>query len=592
MCRISGIINQSISTVELKAMVKEMCTIMRHGGPDDEGIFTDEIAGLVLGHRRLSLIDLSTSGHQPMEYADGKYQISFNGEIYNYKELKSQLQREGYWFKTNSDTEVILAAFASIGTAAFEKLSGIFAFALYDRVNEKIYLVRDSSGVKPLYYAATKEGLAFASEIKAFKPVSYLQEENELWRVYMMAYGFLPEPITTLKEVQPVPKGSYVCYDLKTRSCQTKAFHQYHFAEELSNREEVICSIQKTLRQSVKKNLIADARVGVFLSGGIDSGIIALLANRLAGELNTVSIYFDNEQFSEKKYQDLLLEKMGCAQNQFLLKESEFHENLPDVLDAMDLPSSDGINTWFISRYARQIGLKAVLSGIGADEFYGGYPSFDRIKKVLFLQKLPRQLLESGKYTGLRKLRRTGYLSLGGTVGKYLCLRGQFIPSEIAETLNMDEKQVWGILQEYPHYSQLNALSAPNQASWMETNIYMQNQLLRDADIMGMAHGVEIRVPFLDKEFVEMTSRIRSSLKFAEGKHKQLLIDSFKDLLPEPVWNRPKMGFTFPFTEWFSKNNLVRELVDESNHELFIAGKMHWSQLLTLALLKNNAVAA
>jgi len=408
----------------------------------------------------------------------------------------------------------------------------------------------------------------------------------------MMAYGFLPEPITTLKQVQPVPKGSYVCYDLKTQSCQTKTFLQYHFTEELWNREEVICSIKETLKQSVKKNLVADARIGVFLSGGIDSGIIALLANRLAGELNTVSIYFDNEEFSEKKYQDMLLKKMGCAKNQFLLKESEFHENLPDVFDAMDLPSSDGINTWFISKYARQIGLKAVLSGIGADEFYGGYPSFKRIKKVLFLEKLPYQLLDSGKYTGLRKLRRMAYLSLGGTVGKYLCLRGQFIPSEIAETLNMDEKQVWRILQEYPHYSRLNTLTPGNQASWMETNIYMQNQLLRDADVMGMAHGVEIRVPFLDKEFIEMTFRTRSSLKFAEGKHKQLLIDSFKDLLPEPVWNRPKMGFTFPFTEWFSKNSLVRELVDESSHESFIAGKMHWSQLLTLALLKNNPVAA
>lgn len=566
---------------------------MKHGGPDDEGIFCDRENSLVLGHRRLSLIDLSDAGHQPMSYGDGKYQVSFNGEIYNYRELKSELQQSGCCFKTNSDTEVILTAFASFGVAAFDKLNGIFAFALWDQANGKIYLVRDPSGVKPLYYAATKEGLAFASEIKGFKPIPYLQEDNELWPVYLMAYGFLPEPVTTLKQVQPVPKASYVCYDLCSRSCEIKTYHEYQFTEDLWNREEVITLIKEALQRSVKKNLIADAPIGVFLSGGIDSGIIALLASQATGELNTLSIYFDNQEFSEKKYQDILLEKMGCLNNQFLLNESEFHKNLPHVLDAMDLPCSDGINTWFISRYARQNGLKAVLSGIGADELYGGYPSFDRVQKMLLLEKLPAQLLNSGKYTGLRKLRRMGYLSLGGTVGKYLFLRGQFIPSEIAEYLSMDESAVWNILQETPQYSDLSALSPRNQMSSVETNIYMQNQLLRDADVMSMAHGVEIRVPYLDKEFIALTMKIRSTIKYAGPKHKQLLIDSFKDILPRPVWNRPKMGFSFPFKEWFSRNELVKDLgIEESYYERFISGNIHWSQFLTLALIKNNTVAA
>jgi asparagine synthase (glutamine-hydrolysing) len=390
-----------------------------------------------------------------------------------------------------------------------------------------------------------------------------------------------------------VPKASYVCYDLHTRSCEIKAYHEYQFTEEPGNREEVITLIKETLQRSVKKNLIADAPIGVFLSGGIDSGIIALLASRATEALNTLSIYFDNQEFSEKKYQDILLEKMGCTNNQFLLEEREFHENLPHVLDAMDLPGSDGINTWFISRYARQNGLKAVLSGIGADELYGGYPSFDRVQKMRLLEKLPAQLLHSGKYTGLRKLRRMGYLSLGGTVGKYLFLRGQFIPSEIAEYLSMDESAVWNILQETPQYNDLSALSPGNQMSWVETNIYMQNQLLRDADVMSMAHGVEIRVPYLDKEFIALTMKIRSTIKYAGPKHKQLLIDSFKDILPRPVWNRPKMGFSFPFKEWFSRNELVKDLgIEASYYERFISGNIHWSQFLTLALIKNNTVAA
>ena len=196
-------------------MVKEMCRILQHGGPDDEGIFACDDYHMVLGHRRLSLIDLSEAGHQPMSYGEGRYQISFNGEIYNYLEIRSQLKSLGYTFKTQTDTEVILAAFAAWGTDSFNKMNGMFSFALWDHQNAKLYLVRDPSGIKPLYYAATKEGLAFASEIRGFKPVPYLKEENDLWPVYLMAYGHLPEPVTVLKHVRPVPKGSFLCYHAK-----------------------------------------------------------------------------------------------------------------------------------------------------------------------------------------------------------------------------------------------------------------------------------------------------------------------------------------------------------------------------------------
>ncbi len=570
-----------------------MCDIMKHGGPDDEGVFSDNQHHLVLGHRRLSLIDLSAGGHQPMSYSDGHYEISFNGEIYNYRELKDELKKSGFSFKTESDTEVILAAFACWGSGSFHKLNGMFAFALWDRLHTKLYLVRDSSGIKPLFYAITDEGLAFSSEIKGFKPIPYLQEENDAWQIYLMAYGFLPEPVTTLKQVQPVPKGSYVCYDKRSKVFKTESYKRYNFSEQLCDMETVISLIKDTLQKSVKRNLISDAPIGVFLSGGIDSGIVALLANNaVQTELNTLSIYFDNNQFSEKKYQDILLQRLGCKHNQFLLKEDEFHNNLPAVLKAMDQPSSDGINTWFISKYAKQNGLKAVLSGIGADELYGGYPSFNRAQKALFLEKLPGQLLKAGKYTSLKKLRRMSYLSLGGTVGKYLFLRGQYIPLEIAQHLNIEEEQVWKILNDSPQYSDINDLSPQNQMSWIETNIYMQNQLLRDADIMSMTHGIEIRVPYLDNEFIELSLKIKSFLKYGGGRPKQLLIDSFKDILPEPIWNRPKMGFSFPFKEWLSKNEFVKDIIgtDDKNYKKFISGNMHWSQFLTLVLIKNHLI--
>ncbi len=445
--------------LRLEAMVKEMCTIMKHGGPDDEGIYSDESHHLVLGHRRLSLIDLSASGHQPMSYASGRYVISFNGEIYNYLTIKETLLKEGYAFKTGSDTEVIMAAFAAWGTHSFEKLNGMFAFALWDQQESKLFLVRDPSGIKPLYYAVTDEGLAFSSEVRGFKPIPYLQEENEQWPVFLLAYGHLPEPVTVLKKVKPLPKGSYLCFDLPTAKYDITNFKKFHFSDNILQRNEASALIRESFQESVNRHLIADAPIGVFLSGGVDSGIVALLACAdKKARLNTLSLHFEENDFSEKKYQDLLLQTMNCGSNQHLLKEAEFNEYLPDILNAMDQPSCDGINTWFISKYAKENGLKAVLSGIGGDELYGGYPSFSRMRKVNILKNLPESFLLSGKYTGVKALKRLCYLSIGGRVGEYLFLRGQFIPSEIARHLDMDEKEVWRILAGQPLFDKRRAI--------------------------------------------------------------------------------------------------------------------------------------
>ncbi len=571
-----------------------MCTIMRHGGPDDEGIFTAEEDHLVLGHRRLSLIDLSECGHQPMCYGDGRYVITFNGEIYNYPELRSELQSLGACFKTHSDTEVILASFAMWGTAAFNKLNGMFAFALFDKENKKLYLARDSAGIKPLYYAATKEGLAFASEIRGFKPLPYLQEENELWPIYLMAYGHLPEPVTVLKQVIPLPKGSFLCYDLYKGTHQIEIYNRFEFDERITDRREAIHLLKESLQKAVQRHLIADAPVGVFLSGGLDSGIIATLANRdQRTRLNTLSLYFQEARFSEKKYQDLLLQKMDCDSNQFLLKEDLFHQNLPGIFEAMDQPSGDGINTWFISKYAKETGLKAVLSGIGGDELYGGYPSFERMQKVNILKHVPRQLFKTGKFSSLKSLRRLGYLSLDSATGKYLFLRGQFIPYQIARLLNIPEGQVWKVLQDLPQNENTNSLGSYNQASWLELNLFMQNQLLRDVDVMGMSHGIEIRVPFLDKEVVQLAMNLTGKLKSEGQLPKQLLIDAFKDILPKPVWNRPKMGFGFPFQKWLAHDEYIKNIIDPGSREYkrFVSGKMHWSQFLSLILIQKRTSA-
>jgi asparagine synthase (glutamine-hydrolysing) len=587
MCRIAGVINKSVSIPSLEGTVKEMCRLLQHGGPDGEGLYTSTENNMVLGHRRLSLIDLSLNGHQPMPYADNRYYISYNGELYNYLELREELKKAGCYFTSQSDTEVILAAFATWGTKAFSRFNGMFAFALLDNNTNDLFLVRDSVGMKPLYYAHTAEGLAFASEIKALKVIPYLQQKNNKSQVYLMAYGHLPEPVTTLKQVVPLEKGTWLKYHIPSDSIEINTFKQFRYFEKIENRKEAIDLIQTGLNEAVQKHLLSDAPIGVFLSGGLDSSIVTLLANKTHPGLKTVSIFFSDKNYSEKKYQDLLQQDLSFQQHQHLVSADDFHSHLPCIMNAMDLPSCDGINTWFISKYAKENGLKAMLSAVGGDELYGGYPSFSRIKTTMLLQKLPRKALRAGVNFSSKKIRRLPYLSIDGVVGKYLFLRGQFVPVEIAKYLDINESEVWKILEEEPVIKNIDYLTPGNQASWMECNLYMQNQLLRDADVMSMAHGVEIRLPFLDASFVSLSLQLSSLVKYSGTHKKQLLIDSFKDILPEQIWNRPKMGFAFPFKEWLGDDRYVKSYNGKYMGEYLAkmrAGEIHWSQFFTLLL--------
>ncbi len=589
MCRIAGIFNNAYSIEELGIMVSSMCKNLQHGGPDDEGFYTTSDGHFCLGHRRLTIIDTSYGGHQPMMYADGRYVISYNGELYNYKKIRDELKGAGWDFKTSCDTEVVLAAFAAWGTASFERFEGMFAFALLDNSDNEIYLVRDAGGIKPLYYALTNNGLAFASEVGALNLVPYLKETNTKWPAYLMAYGHLPEPITTLKHVRPIEKGTFLAYNLQSKTATVKSFFKYRFIEKINNRSDAEQLIRNTLETAVEQHLISDTPIGVFLSGGLDSSIIAMLANKHQHQLKTVSLYFDNTQYSEKKYQDALKEKLNCSHQQYLLKEEDFHICLPDIIRAMDLPCCDGINTWFISKFAKDSGLKAVLSGVGGDELYGGYPSFRRMKTALSLAGLPQKLLRTGRFASSKKLKRLAFLSIGGPIGTYLFLRGQFIPSEIAKFLGAEEKEIWHLLEEQPATQNISYLTPKNQASWLETNLYMQNQLLRDADVMSMAHGLEIRLPFLDKSFMELSLKISSSVKYNGSRGKQLLIDSFRDQLPRIVWDRPKMGFSFPFKEWLSNEIYSGETgggLLAAYHNKLKNNDMHWSQFFTLQILQ------
>lgn len=572
-----------------------MCLLQQHGGPDDEGIYACPENKLALGHRRLALIDLSPSGHQPMIY-DNRYIISFNGEIYNFPALKKELMDGGWQFQTHSDTEVILAAFARWNVQSFSRLAGMFAFALYDRQEGEVYLVRDPSGIKPLYYSVNDTGLRFASEIRAFKAAGNTAE-NKNWPVYQLAYGHIPEPVTTLQEVKPLHKGCFYKYSIAAGRGSLQSFTHYSYSAALTGEEKVSTRTRSALQQAVGRHLLSDAPIGVFLSGGLDSSIITTLAEGFHhDQLQTLSLYFKEQQFSEKEYQDSLIHKLQCHNYQHLLPEEEFQSSFQEILNAMDMPSCDGINTWFISKYAKKQGLKAVLSGIGGDELFGGYPSFKRIAIAIQLSKVPASLLQTARYSQLKSISRLPYLSLEGAKGLYLFLRGHFIPSQVAHQLGATEKETWSILQEHPILPSLPALETKNKASWMEMNMYMQNQLLRDADVMSMAHGVEIRVPFLDHEVMQHTMAIDPRVKYDGSLPKQLLINTFKDILPEKVWNRKKMGFSFPFTEWLANSTFVKDTIAGSNmatrnnYLKFLAGKLHWSRLMSLIILQTRGM--
>lgn len=593
MCRIAGIISTGTDPDQIKATVNAMCTTLQHGGPDDEGVFSDNEKGLVFGHRRLSLIDLTSGGHQPMADVDKKAWITFNGEIYNYRELKKELIGLSAQFHSNSDTEVIIQAYLYWGTAAFEKIQGMFAFALFDTAKNVTYLVRDSSGIKPLYYYIQNKQLSFASEIKALKQAGVATEGDENWRIRFLAYGHIPEPYTTLKNVFSLPKGHFLRWDNHDSTFTISTYTQPDNTNLVYSAQQAQEYIHQALKAAVNRQLVADAPLGVFLSGGIDSSIITLLANQQHQNLKTVSIFFDEGAYDESRYQNAVAAQIQGERFARLVKQQDFNTYLPQIINAMDMPTTDGINSWFISKYAHEDGLKAVLSGIGADELFGGYPSFKRIKNLKYLRTLPNQLLGATRHFKADKYKKLSYLQYDHYLADYLLLRGIFVPDDIAKILDADVKQVDEVLFGDCSYPTIKSYDEQLAADF-ETNLYMQNQLLRDTDVMSMSHGLEVRVPFLDEEFKKMVQSIAPQIRFENKPPKKLLIDSFKDLLPEAVWNRPKMGFSFPLQQWMkqhdyiSNESLYTNKTAKSIITQFKNGGVHWSKAFMLYQLNKH----
>jgi asparagine synthase (glutamine-hydrolysing) len=588
MCRIVGIASLK-SVAGCAQVLQSMVRSLAHGGPDDEGVYLD--GKVALGHRRLSIIDLSAAGHQPMTLGD-ELVISFNGEIYNYRTLKKELEVLGVIFRTQSDTEVILRAYRQWGAQAFDRLEGIFAFALYDRSRQKLLLVRDHIGVKPLYYFIDHQQLVFASEVRAFQSFRKDWEENENWKILFLAFGSIPHPYTTLRGVYQLQPGTFLEVNLNDF---THSFHEYKQAPKTaahSNANEELETIRASVKAAVQKNLISDAPLGVFLSGGIDSSLLTLLADQIQDNVKTVSINFDEASFDEYPFQKMVLEKTrNVDHTSHRITEKIFWEDLADIWNAMDQPTIDGVNTYFISKCARRDGLKTVLSGLGADEIFGGYASFKRIRLLRRIRTVPFKRAVA-KIIGYRRhaYRRVMYLEIPGPIGDYLFLRGIHTPDIISSLLGITEQRVWNILRalklEMPPHVDDRAY-----VSLLESKIYMTNQLLRDTDCMSMWHGLEVRVPFLDISLLREVDLISPENRYKDIGHKYLLTASNPDLIPKGILAREKKGFTFPMANWMRRSpERFKQLIEPGKTADRIVNGFnmshdHWSKYWSLAVL-------
>jgi asparagine synthase (glutamine-hydrolysing) len=593
MCRIAGIITRSVER-DGNRHLASMLAQLSHGGPDDEGIYAD--GNVFFGHRRLSIIDLSQAGHQPMLSASSQLIISFNGEIYNYRELKIELQKANVLFETATDTEVILKAYEAWGPNSFGRLRGMFSFSLYDKTGGKIFLVRDPVGIKPMYYFCNDQELIFASEVRAFLAYDRQWTQSNEWKALFLAFGSIPHPYTTLNGVFQLAGGTYLEFNLKNFSPAIVAYRAGAGNNESPSDgvDGTVATAGIQMRRALRRHLISDAPLGVFLSGGIDSSLLTLLADAEASqEVQAVSVNFDESSFNEKTYQDRVMrETKQTTQNSYTVTESLFWSHLEDIWNAMDQPSIDGINTYFVSLFAKKAGLKAVLSGLGADEYFGGYASFKRLLTTRLLAFIPMKAT-AAKLAGRidQRLERLIFLNIPGPVGDYLFLRGLFTPGRIAKLLNMSEAEVWKILKGV-NCPVPRKLRGKEYASFLESEIYMKNQLLKDTDYMSMWHGLEVRVPFLDQDLIEFAEQVRPSIRFSSERPKFLLTKAFESILPEEIVFRKKKGFTFPFAEWIKKSHVKFQSLlpaggeSEKTAREFQDDKIHWSKYWSLVVMK------
>ena len=590
MCGICGV---AFATrhADVESRVRAMAAAMRHRGPDQEGFLVGHprAPGLALGVRRLSIIDLG-GGHQPIWNESKDVAVVFNGELYNYGDLRERLALCGHRFTTQSDTEMLVHAWEEWGEDALNELRGMFAFALLD-LRERyatapiLFLARDPLGIKPLYYTQTPEGFAFASEVRALLAagVAAKRLSQDALTAYLL-FGSVSEPVTMIDGVFSLPPGHRMLLHVPDRRRTPRARQWWDLALSPAARDvrkprdlaSAAKRLQPMLEDAVRSHLVADVSVGLFLSSGLDSGAIAALAAKAQAGIQSFTLTFPGTAFDEAALAGAVAKRCGTKHTEVPLAGSAIVARLDEALTAMDQPTMDGVNTYFVSWAARQVGLKVALSGLGGDELFAGYPTFadtPRISRLIrsswfapaALRRMAAPLIAA--FAGRRDSPDAGgkaaaaWLHPDALPHPYFFARTLFPPGRLEKimeprfrpsTIGPDGvtlEPTWlGWLQRAA--DEARKLEPVAGVAWLEMRSYMAGTLLRDTDSVSMAQSLEVRVPLLDTPLVEFVGSLPDTTRRRPSVQKALLVEATRDLIPEEILAQRKRTFTLPWEEW------------------------------------------
>ncbi len=606
MCGLAGLIQADPSDGSLKDRAIAMRSRLRHRGPDDEGLYIDPRGHCAMVHTRLAILDLSPAGHQPMISVDGRLTIVFNGEIYNFQSLRSKLRDGGKECRSNSDTEVLLHLYQQYGADCLTYLEGMFAFAIWDSSEQTCFLARDPLGIKPLYFWHLGNRLGFASEIRSLLQANLGPRRlSTAGLTEYLLYGSVQEPGTLVDGIEMLPAGHCAVWDGKAGLGQPVVKRYWSIpwgdsSDSVTSQEEAAELTREALNESVRRHLVSDVPVGMFLSGGIDStALVALTRANTQANIKTFCIGFEETEFDEGELAARTAEHFSTDHHRWTMTPSEGVKLVEEFLDQIDQPSNDGFNTYCVSKFAREQGLKVVLSGLGGDELFGGYPSFERVPELVRWGRFVGWIGPFRKYVSafgqasllppkIRRLACFAGTSMGHS-GAYWTTRGFFTARDVARlTHAYTDSELSGSILSLIDDPIPQMPSEKDIVSYLELTRYMRNQLLRDSDVMSMAHSLELRVPLVDRKLVDSLRRVPSQFRHAPGK--RLLLDAVPEI-PDWIATQPKQGFRFPFDQWISSQwgHMFRS-IDEWSPVPLAQWYHRWALLTLNHFLRENQI--
>jgi asparagine synthase (glutamine-hydrolysing) len=569
MCGIFGILARKARVDPL--MLQRATQSLAHRGPDDSGtvIVRDAAPDPVeigLGSRRLAILDLSPMGHQPMEDEESGNWIAYNGEIYNFLEIREKLRSAGVRFRGQSDTEVLLKAYRCWGESCIAQIRGMFAFAIWDAQRHRLMVARDPMGIKPLYYYSSGQYLLFASELRTLLGTGLVPRQlDHAGLISYLSFGSIYEPSTLIEGVRLLGPGHYLTWENGSlRDVAYWGFKPQIEPPSEAQRSELQEEVYAALDESVRMQMVSDVPVGVFLSGGIDSSSLAGILSHGGSKISTFSLVFREADYSEAEHSRAVAQQFGTDHHELMVSQQDALSAIPGTILAMDQPTMDGFNTYLVSQHTRAAGIKVALSGLGGDELFCGYSSFRTVPRMErfseFWHHVPalvrRPLAnafallapDTDQNRKLSDLARAN----GNLLHPYFLSRMLFTPEQRQELLASadPESQAQADAPLAENLSCTATLDPINRVSYLESRCYMLNTLLRDSDVMSMAHGLEIRVPLIDHCLAEKLLALPGVWKMNAHTPKPLLTGALRGALPDHIVHRRKRGFTLPFEHW------------------------------------------